>query len=206
MIMACACATAHFDHDNKCLGEAFMTAPNGGSIIYFGSTRYDLPQAYYFYQDFFGKANHCAGIAWQMAKNKELDMWGPSEDDNWRFHYLQAIMFGDPELEINLSDITGIEEKATPEIASLVCFPNPFNTSTTIRFSIPVRGNVRVEVYNLLGRKVVDLMENRVLPSGNHMLYWNAKDHSRRTLPSGIYSIFLITNKHRITRKVILIK
>jgi hypothetical protein len=60
-------------------------------------------------------------------------------------------------------------------------FPNPFNPSTTIKFGVPVESKVSVSVFNLLGEKVADLLDE-VKSSGTYSLKWDAADHS-----SGIY-------------------
>jgi hypothetical protein len=52
-------------------------------------------------------------------------------------------------------------------------YPNPFNPSTTIRFSISERSQVRVTIFNLLGQQVAELA-NGEMPAGNHQRIWNA--------------------------------
>lgn len=60
-------------------------------------------------------------------------------------------------------------------------YPNPFNPSTTIGFAVPVKSNVMLEVYNLIGQKVITLMQGEV-EAGEHTAQLNAT-----SLPSGIY-------------------
>ena len=60
-------------------------------------------------------------------------------------------------------------------------FPNPFQISTTIPFSLDRPGHVRVEVINLLGEQVAVLME-RIVPAGNHEVRWFPADTA-----SGVY-------------------
>jgi photosystem II stability/assembly factor-like uncharacterized protein len=59
-------------------------------------------------------------------------------------------------------------------------YPNPFNPSTTIRFSIPMRSRVRVTIFNLLGQQVAELA-NEELGAGNFERTWNAN------VASGLY-------------------
>ncbi len=59
-------------------------------------------------------------------------------------------------------------------------YPNPFNPSTTIRFVLPLRSRVTLEIYNVLGQKVKTLLDD-VRDSGAHSIVWNADT------PSGIY-------------------
>jgi hypothetical protein len=61
-------------------------------------------------------------------------------------------------------------------------FPNPFNPSTRINFSLPFESNVRLTIYNILGQEVRVLVDNQVQPVGSYNLTFDASD-----LPSGIY-------------------
>jgi hypothetical protein len=65
-------------------------------------------------------------------------------------------------------------------------FPNPFNPTTTIEFSIPVAADVRLTVYNILGQEVVTLLDEQ-RTSGTHSVEWNATDSYGSKLSSGIY-------------------
>ena len=79
-------------------------------------------------------------------------------------------------------------------------YPNPFNPSTTIAFSIPSDGIVRLTVYNVLGQRVATLLDGPVR-AGNHRVRWNAGGQS-----SGLYfSVLQIDHRVR-ARKMLLIK
>ncbi|MBN1560293.1 T9SS type A sorting domain-containing protein [candidate division KSB1 bacterium] len=60
-------------------------------------------------------------------------------------------------------------------------YPNPFNPSTTIRFSLPMSANIKIEIYDLLGNRVKLLVDGRY-EAGVHSLTLNAGD-----LAAGIY-------------------
>ena len=64
--------------------------------------------------------------------------------------------------------------------------PNPFRSSTKIRFSTDIRGVVRVSVFSISGALVSTLPE-RVVEPGTHAWPWNALDRSGRPLPAGLY-------------------
>lgn len=197
MVMACACETAHFDHYVKCLGESFMTAPNGGAIIYFGGVRYGIIQTYFFYPDFFGQAYQRAGVAWQMAKRRAMQ---EVVDPYWRFGYLQAIMFGDPELRIRFSDITRVEEETYSPVAAITASPNPFNASTAIAFDLPESGRVNLTVYNIFGQEVETLIDAHY-EAGYHRTVWNAADKA-----GGLYFYRIQSAHFSQVNKLILIK
>jgi predicted CXXCH cytochrome family protein len=79
-------------------------------------------------------------------------------------------------------------------------YPNPFNPSTTIKFSIPESGNVKVTVYDAIGR-VVALLTNNFYQSGNYKIEWNASSYA-----SGIYFYRLEAKSFNMVRKMVLIK
>ena len=79
-------------------------------------------------------------------------------------------------------------------------FPNPFSSSTTIRFAIPEPAHTRLVVYDLLGREVETLVD-ALLPMGQHTTTFEAHD-----LPSGIYLYRLDTSEARAVRKMLLLQ
>ena len=79
-------------------------------------------------------------------------------------------------------------------------FPNPFNPSTTIRFSLPESGNVRLEIFNILGEKVQTLL-NGFGNAGIYKIEFNAGN-----LPSGIYFYQLQAGSFVETKKMVLLK
>jgi hypothetical protein len=79
-------------------------------------------------------------------------------------------------------------------------YPNPFNPVTTIRFTIPQSGNVRLAVYNVLGEQVAELV-NGFMEAGIHTVNFNALE-----LNSGIYVYEIEANGFVQSRKMILIK
>jgi len=79
-------------------------------------------------------------------------------------------------------------------------YPNPFNPSTTIEFDIPERTNVKLIIYDILGREVETLIDKELEP-GKYKVNFNAKD-----LPSGVYFYTLKTPEFTKTNKMLLIK
>jgi len=65
-------------------------------------------------------------------------------------------------------------------------YPNPFNPNTMISFSTPATGQVRLDIYNILGQKVRTLV-NSELRSGYHRYEWNGLAESNLPAPTGIY-------------------
>ena len=82
--------------------------------------------------------------------------------------------------------------------------PNPFNTSTTIRYTTPFE-DASLEVYDLLGKKVVTLMEGGMTP-GENKVVWDGKDSNGKEVPSGTYLVKLSRDIWTQSRKITLIK
>ena len=78
-------------------------------------------------------------------------------------------------------------------------YPNPFNFSTIIEFVLPRKEHVTLSLYDILGRKVVD-MYDQVLTAGTH------RHRLSMDVPSGIYLYTLKTGTTRITRKMMVMK
>jgi hypothetical protein len=79
-------------------------------------------------------------------------------------------------------------------------FPNPFNPSTTIRYSLPEEGFVKLVIYNMLGEEIVTLV-NSTQKAGRYEVAFNAEN-----LSSGVYLYRLETSDFTISRKLILLK
>ncbi len=84
-------------------------------------------------------------------------------------------------------------------------YPNPFNPSTEIVFSLPAASDVKLEVFNLLGQKVRTLVDGR-MGAGAHTVSWDSRGSSGCTLASGIYLYRIQIGEFTQTRKMMLVK
>jgi C1A family cysteine protease len=105
-------------------------------------------------------------------------------------YYITALYSGNHQSgasNIIVVEITEADEIALPAITEFKgIFPNPFNPSTTLSFSLKETGHVCIEIFNLKGQKV-NTLENRTLKAGDHSIVWNGKDQVGNNVPSGIY-------------------
>ncbi len=115
---------------------------------------------------------------------------------------------GDNDLEdVQITKYTnvGVEEEVIPTDFDLKQnFPNPFNPSTTISFSLPKSSIVQIKVYDQIGREVETLL-NKEMQAGNHNVVWNAV-LSTKNLASGMYLIQLRADNFVKSIKTILLK
>jgi len=101
--------------------------------------------------------------------------------------------------------IDSSNEKIPSIIVNHGVYPNPFNPSTTITFSISKVSTVSVEIFNIKGQRVKSLIKDS-LPVGKHFVQWNGTDENNRTISSGIYFYRVSTDNHQITGKMMLMK
>ena len=79
-------------------------------------------------------------------------------------------------------------------------FPNPFNPVTTIKYALPVSGNINLSIYNSLGEKV-ETLTNQFLEAGYHKIEWRANNYS-----SGVYYYRIESENFSDVKKMLLLK
>jgi hypothetical protein len=84
-------------------------------------------------------------------------------------------------------------------------FPNPFGSSTTIRYSLGVTEQVRMEIFDLHGRQITTLVDTRQQP-GEYRVHWDGKDGGGRLLPGGVYECRLTAGGFSSCLKLIIIR
>ncbi|NNE09936.1 MAG: T9SS type A sorting domain-containing protein [Gemmatimonadetes bacterium] len=93
-----------------------------------------------------------------------------------------------------------------PTVTSLQgAVPNPFNPTTSIRFSLATAGNVRVEIFDVRGRRVRSLL-NESREAGEHQLVWNGKNDDNETVASGTYFVNMSADNFKSTSKLTLLR
>ena len=121
------------------------------------------------------------------------------------FNYKNNILskFAENELgDVSLGKEIAVKNTSQPDSKELILnnYPNPFNPATKINFSIPQPSNVKLTVYNVLGQKIVDLVDE-FKDKGNYTINFNASN-----LSSGIYITVLRAGSKSISNKIFLVK
>ena len=88
---------------------------------------------------------------------------------------------------------------------SLSNYPNPFNSMTTIQFSLSLPGNVSLSIYSITGQRVIDLLK-KTLPCGNYKIKWNGKDKLGNNISSGIYILQLNNEMYSLSKRLVYLK
>lgn len=178
----------------------------------------------------FSPSGVCVGAGrWEEGKNCAIAVWGdntmtgvsdgilPGEEYMFAVwdkatgqQYLATAIYseGDAQYAVNGVSVVGILRAGTsvdieeiPRQFSLSQnTPNPFNPSTSITFTIPQAGPVRLTVYDAVGRMVADLVNN-TLSAGSHSVVWNASGCA-----TGVYFYKIKAGTFTETRKMLLMK
>jgi len=135
-----------------------------------------------------------------LAVSKELDGLFPLSPGAVEAHRI----LGDKEYyNININPDHALQKTAdqTPaEYALLDNYPNPFNPSTTISYSLPEDGKVQIKIFDVLGREVATLV-NEFTSAGKHNVVWDGANFA-----SGIYFYSITFKGETLNKKMLLVK
>jgi len=146
---------------------------------------------------------------WEKQKLVNISTIG--SDKFWlRFHFIsdsqntmRGVFIDDIVIKPDPAVNIGPEElmKRIPKTYNLSQnYPNPFNPTTTINYELPITNYVDLSIYNLLGQKVVTLINERQKP-GSYQVEWDANG-----FPSGIYYYRLTSGEFVDTKKLVLLR
>jgi len=99
------------------------------------------------------------------------------------------------------TDIEDFAQNTMPREFALRNYPNPFNPETNIQITLPRRSQVSLDIFDVLGKKVVTLIEQKTMPAGIHVFKFDASN-----LSSGIYIYRLKTESMSLTKRMIFVR
>jgi len=107
-------------------------------------------------------------------------------------------------------DYTDIDNFELPIVSygyDLRNFPNPFNPTTMISFSLQNNSNVELSIFNIKGQKVKTFTNLQINKSSNQQIIWNGTDDNNKPVGSGVYLYKLkVNDKTEVVRKCLLLK
>jgi len=171
----------------------------GGNVqLNWDSPANSNPDSYNIYRD---------GI---MIGNTNITSWLDDNVDNGTVEYYLTSLYGETESSASNTvtiDVTEGENENVVAVSQLIGnYPNPFNPTTTIKFSsADASAKVELVVFNMKGEKVITLL-NTTLPAGEHSVSWDGKDDYNRTVSSGIYFYKMKNSRYTSSKKMILMK
>lgn len=135
--------------------------------------------------------------------------WGHLEsmDQIGSDHYMEIAPKYQALLDANTDKTSSIRNRTTePEGFDLCVHPNPFNGNAKIRFSLSKSALVEIDIYNILGQHIVNLMDD-YKTAGTYQISWNGRDRLNNTAGSGLYFCRLSSENRNIkTIRMLLIK
>ena len=93
----------------------------------------------------------------------------------------------------------------SPSFSMFPAHPNPFNPITTLRYDLPTDAFVTIGVYDMLGKKIVQLV-NTTQWAGSNSVRWDATDSMGKTVGAGVYLYQVQAGEFVETRKMVLLK
>ena len=156
------------------------------------------------YKDEFEAPDYLGGskidLTWKQGRNIDPSLKYNPQGWEWGHQttfWLEASSIG---------AVSVAEEEALPTSFDLSQnYPNPFNPTTTITYSLPEQSDVTLVVFDIMGRQVTKLVDQRV-NAGIHNVIWDAKDTYGNKVASGVYYYRLQANDRIFTKKMMLVK
>jgi len=129
-----------------------------------------------------------------------------STGDEYTIKYANPLQAGVDVYRFQVPIIGVDEDNGLPRSFELAQnYPNPFNPETTIQYYLPVKSDVKLLIYNLLGQEVFKY-ELRGQDAGKHQLIWNGKNKRGDELSSGLYIYKFLAGDFSQTKKMLLLK
>lgn len=128
-----------------------------------------------------------------------------SKDGYTSIHQEDILIDGDTTLNFQFGAQDAPEDTPPHQTALSGNYPNPFNPETTIRFELAQKGQVVIDVYNILGQRVITLVDG-VRDAGRHEVVWTGRDENGIPAASGMYLYRMKNGTFTGTGKMILLK
>lgn len=144
----------------------------------------------------------------ETGDNYYLDReWNTLDNGEYRYA-ISAVYTADifsPPLKTNklIHDLDAIEPVYITKLYNN--YPNPFNSSTTIEFSLESELPVSLQVFNLKGQ-LIDTLTEETYSQGKHSILWNGKHSKGKSVASGIYFFKMRAGGYSLTNKMVLIQ
>jgi len=174
--------------------EDWIIAYNGNTVV--GSRKWngqytDVPAMGY--DENLNSAGYC-----EVGDNVRFKLYQAETGKLLDLHSSEAIQSWSQNGMVTVTNLSTIEIPA--EISLMSAYPNPFNPSTEIQFSIPSEMDVKVDIVNMQGRHIKTLIDNHLM-DGYHYISWDASDHA-----SGVYFVRLNAGGEISVQKILLMK
>lgn len=104
-----------------------------------------------------------------------------------------------------VSNVAEQNSKIIQDFTLYPIYPNPYNSTGTIRFYAPKASSIELAVYSIDGKKIRTLL-NQQVPEGDHSIHWDGTNELGRIVPTGVYLLHLKSEFGSLTQKFTLLK
>jgi hypothetical protein len=124
---------------------------------------------------------------------------------------MNQIRFNENEIIVNgasatLTEVLSVDDIVTPEVFALhQNYPNPFNPTTTLRYDLPEDSQVKIMIYDLMGREVKSLV-NIQQNAGYKAVVWDATNNLGQPVSAGMYLYRISAGDFYSVKKMVLLK
>ena len=191
-------ATGYFNNDRfaDALTVASHVWPETHLAMYLGSPDFDLEVDW--------EDNRDWGFGWpSMSINLNDDVVEDFVTASWGGGYGRIWVYGGDTTTV--TDVEDMSHHNLPSAFSLSAYPNPFNSSTRITYSVPSTAHVKLELFNLAGQKVASLV-NEIQSPGRKSIMWEGLDDRGQPVSSGIYFCKISCNNLTKTERMALLR
>ncbi len=143
---------------------------------------------------------------WPTSTNSmghTIELIDLTADNSLGENWIAAQAFGTPGRAYN--SVSGYHRTSRYNFSLYPNYPNPFNPSTKIRYTLPRDTRVRLHVYDILGRNIFTLYEGEQL-AGNHEVSWNGINRDGQLLTTGLYFCRIEAGEYRKTIKMVFLR
>ncbi len=110
----------------------------------------------------------------------------------------------DTEIKIDYITADSLTAIMTNEsVFNVMIFPNPMTSDVQISFALPTPENVSINVFDISGRKVSTIMDQKQIKSGGHIISWNGDNDLGHTLKNGVYFVRVYFGDGVVVRKIV---
>ena len=133
--------------------------------------------------------------------------WYNRADPNYTSPYTPTYynLFISAEIAVAVTDVERISNALPTSYMLRQNYPNPFNPNTNIEYSIPVKGLVKLQIFDILGRSIATLVDV-VQDAGVYQTMWNGKTNNGTEISSGVYFYRLESGIFSKTERMLLLK
>ncbi|MBD3234887.1 MAG: T9SS type A sorting domain-containing protein [candidate division Zixibacteria bacterium] len=175
---------------------------NGGDSIVFNSTQLippGVPPNEYLYRARIRDAN----FPYDDYDISNFHVW---ITDSGQGSIVSMPKWQSPRVTFNSSSSGNLNSDRNSQSSAIISYPNPFNDHTKIIVELDESAKADVRIFNLLGEEVECLIENRILPAGDHFLSWHAKNPRGDSYPTGMYFLKVTLDGKVFTQRLMLLK